>query len=117
MEEAIATYVHWCRMPALATRATLLSTSWLRAKGQHGEAARQLLRMSGEDSDLRSALLLEQAAYCFLAGTPMQLPRKYAFHAVLAGHRYGKAGQRRHSLRLYKQALQVKYLSIVIINN
>lgn len=69
-----------------------------------GEAAHQLIRMTSEDSDLRSALLLEQAAYCFLQS---KMIRKYAFHMVLAGHRYSKAAQRKHSLRCYKQAFQV----------
>lgn len=45
-----------------------------------------------QDSDLRSALLLEQAAHCFIH---MRIPmvRKFAFHMILAGHRYSKAGQ------------------------
>ena len=45
-----------------------------------------------QDSDLRSALLLEQAAHCFIN---MQAPmvRKFSFHMILAGHRFGKAGQ------------------------
>lgn len=45
-----------------------------------------------QDSDLRSALLLEQAAHCFLK---MHVPmvRKFAFHMILAGHRFSKAGQ------------------------
>jgi len=60
--------------------------------------------MTSEDSDLRSALLLEQAAYCFIGPKMM---RKYAFHAVLAGHRFSKAGQKKHSLRCYQQAYQV----------
>ena len=45
-----------------------------------------------QESDLRSALLLEQAAHCFIKmRTPMI--RKYAFHMILAGHRYNKAWQ------------------------
>lgn len=111
MEEAIVTYLNHCRQPALATRATLLSTECLRQSRQHSEAAKQLIRMTSEDSDLRSALLLEQAAYSFLATSVMSasqpLYRKYAFHIVLAGHRFGKAGQRRHAFRCYKQAHQV----------
>jgi len=71
-----------------------------------GESAKQLIRMTSEDSDLRSALLLEQASYCFLHSQP-PLFRKYAFHSVLAGHRYSKSGQRKHAFRCYKQAYQV----------
>lgn len=104
MDDAILTYLNSCKMPQFATRATLLSAECLKGRGLYGEAAKQLIRMTSEDSDLRSALLLEQAAYCFIGPKMM---RKYAFHAVLAGHRFSKAGQRRHSLRCYQQAYQV----------
>lgn len=62
--------------------------------------------MTSGDSDLPSALLLEQASYMFLQPQPPQ-HRKYAFHIVLAGHRYSKCGQRKHAFRCYKQAYQV----------
>lgn len=104
MDDAILTYTNSCKMPQFATRATLLSAECLKGRGLYGEAAKQLIRMTSEDSDLRSALLLEQAAYCFIGPKMM---RKYAFHAVLAGHRFSKAGQRKHSLRCYQQAYQV----------
>lgn len=106
MEEAINTYLNICKMPQFATRATLLSAECLKAALLYGEAAKQLTRMTSEDSDLRSALLLEQAAYCFLLSQPA-FSRKYAFHSVLAGHRYSKASQRKHAFRMYKQAEQV----------
>ncbi|GAB1868073.1 Protein TRS85-like protein [Camponotus japonicus] len=106
MDDAILTYTNSCKMPQFATRATLLSAECLKGRGLYGEAAKQLIRMTSEDSDLRSALLLEQAAYCFIGPKMM---RKYAFHAVLAGHRFSKAGQRKHSLRCYQQAYQVYY--------
>lgn len=98
-------------MPQFATRATLLSTECLKGRSLYGEAAKQFIRMTSEDSDLRSALLLEQASYCFLKATRPRMMRKYAFHIVLAGHRFSKAGQRKHSLRCYKQAYQVNRLS------
>lgn len=104
MDDAILTYSNSCKMPQFATRATLLSAECLKGRNLHGEAAKQLIRMTSEDSDLRSALLLEQAAYCFISPKMMH---KYAFHAVLAGHRFSKAGQRKHSLRCYQQAYQV----------
>ncbi|KAG7202767.1 hypothetical protein KM043_009936 [Ampulex compressa] len=106
MDDAILTYSNSCKKPQFATRATLLSAECLKGRGLYGEAAKQLIRMTSEDSDLRSALLLEQAAYCFIGPKMM---RKYAFHAVLAGHRFSKAGQRKHSLRCYQQAYQVYY--------
>lgn len=99
-------------MPQFATRATLLSSEYLKSKQQYIEAAKQLIRMTSEDSDLRSALLLEKAAYCFLSSLKPRMIRKYAFHIVLAGHRYSKSGQKRHSLRCYKQAYQVRNFSI-----
>lgn len=108
MEEAIVTYLNSCKMPQFATRATLLSTLFLKDRQMYGEAAKQLIRMTSEDSDLRSALLLEQASYCFLYSTKPSMFRKYAFHMVLAGHRFSKAGQKKHALRCYKQAFQVK---------
>lgn len=104
MDDAIQVYLTHCKMPQFATRATLLSAECLKGRGLYGEAAKQLIRMTSEDSDLRSALLLEQAAYCFVS---QKMLRKYAFHVVLAGHRYSKSGQRKHSLRCYQQAYQV----------
>lgn len=92
------------RLPQFATRATLLGSECLKEKSLYGEAALQLIRMTSEESHLRSALLLEQASYCFLKSN---MVRKYAFHMVLAGHRYSKAAQKKHSLRSYKQAYQV----------
>lgn len=117
MEESINTYLNTCKLPQFATRATILSVECLKSRQLHGQAAHQLNRMTSEESDLRSALLLEQAAYCFLDGATGAstadsssntcLVRKYAFHMVLAGHRYSKATQRRHSLRCYMQAQEM----------
>ncbi|XP_044765765.1 trafficking protein particle complex subunit 8 [Coccinella septempunctata] len=104
LEESITTYLNTCKLPQFATRATLLGSECLKNKLLYGEAALQLIRMTSEESHLRSALLLEQASYCFLKS---KMVRKYAFHMVLAGHRYSKAAQKKHSLRSYKQAYQV----------
>ncbi|CAG9759362.1 unnamed protein product [Ceutorhynchus assimilis] len=104
MEEGITTYLVTCKLPQFATRATILSFECLKFKQLYGETAHQLIRMTSEDSDLRSALLLEQASYCFLQSNMF---RKYAFHMVLAGHRFFKAAQKKHSLRCYKQAYQI----------
>lgn len=96
-------------MVQYAVRATLLSVLCLGSASLHGEAAKQLIRMTSEDSDLRSAMLLEQASLCFLSGPGSKaMCRKYAFHMVLAGHRFSKAGQKKHALRCYKQAYQVR---------
>ncbi|XP_030756187.1 trafficking protein particle complex subunit 8 [Sitophilus oryzae] len=104
MEESITTYLNPCKMTQFATRATILSSECLKHEQLYGEAAHQLIRMTSEDSDLRSALLLEQASYCFMLSSML---RKYAFHMVLAGHRFSKAAQKKHSLRCYKQAYQI----------
>lgn len=106
MEEAIVTYLNYCRMPQFATRATLLSLECLKASNMYSEACRQLTRMTSEDSDLRSALLLEQAAFCYIS-SPLPYYRKFAFHMVLAAHRYQRAGQRKHSYRAHKLAYEV----------
>lgn len=106
MEEAITTYLTVCRLPQFATRATVMSIECLKAAQLYCDAAKQLTRMTSEDADLRSALLLEQAAYFYLYAQPPYY-RKYAFHSVLSGHRYTKSGQRKHAFRMYKQAEQV----------
>ncbi|XP_065215797.1 trafficking protein particle complex subunit 8 [Planococcus citri] len=106
-EDSVVIYLNTCRMPQFATRLTLCVTECLKDLGMYGEAAGRLLSMTSEDSDLRSALLLEEASYCFIKSKKPYMPRKYAFHLVLAGHRFAKAGQRRHSLRCYRQAYQV----------
>uniref|UniRef100_A0A3Q3WQF8 Uncharacterized protein n=1 Tax=Mola mola TaxID=94237 RepID=A0A3Q3WQF8_MOLML len=106
MDTAIQTYRDTCKNMVLAERCALLSTEILKSQGKYSEAATLLIKMTSEDSDLRSALLLEQAAHCFInMRNPMV--RKFAFHMILAGHRFSKAGQRRHALRCYCQAMQV----------
>ncbi|XP_006150631.1 trafficking protein particle complex subunit 8 isoform X2 [Tupaia chinensis] len=106
MDTAIQTYRDICKNMVLAERCVLLSAEILKSQSKYSEAAALLIRLTSEDSDLRSALLLEQAAHCFInMKTPMV--RKYAFHMILAGHRFSKAGQKRHALRCYCQAMQV----------
>ena len=105
------------------------------------EAATIYIRMTNETKELRSSLLLEQAAYCHLLANPPSV-RKYAFFIVLSAYRYikitqfssfvnnnnnfyrfSKAGQKRHSSRTYKQGFQacftvicfVNYLSIILL--
>ncbi|KAM7012962.1 LOW QUALITY PROTEIN: trafficking protein particle complex subunit 8 [Tautogolabrus adspersus] len=106
MDTAIQTYRDVCKNMVLAERCALLSAEILKSQGKYSEAATLLIKMTSEDSDLRSALLLEQAAHCFIN---MRVPmvRKFAFHMILAGHRFSKAGQKRHALRCYCQAMQV----------
>ncbi|KAM9849168.1 trafficking protein particle complex subunit 8 isoform 2-T2 [Aulostomus maculatus] len=106
MDTAIQTYRDVCKNMVLAERCALLSAEILKSQGKYSEAATLLIKMTSEDSDLRSALLLEQAAHCFINMRNRML-RKFAFHMILAGHRFSKAGQRRHALRCYCQAMQV----------
>ncbi|MFT7809625.1 trafficking protein particle complex subunit 8 isoform X3 [Arapaima gigas] len=106
MDTAIQTYRDVCKNMVLAERCALLSAEILKSQAKYSEAATLLIKMTSEDSDLRSALLLEQAAHCFInMRSPMV--RKFAFHVILAGHRFSKAGQKRHALRCYCQAMQV----------
>uniref|UniRef100_UPI00358F5108 trafficking protein particle complex subunit 8 isoform X2 n=1 Tax=Myxine glutinosa TaxID=7769 RepID=UPI00358F5108 len=106
MENAALIYRDSCRNAPLAERCTLLSLDVLKSHGQFSDAAAALIRFTSEDSDLQAALFLEQAAHCFVC-MRNPLARKFAFHMILAGHRYLKASQRKHSLRCYMQALQV----------
>lgn len=106
MENAYNIYSDICKNDFLSLRCTLLHTACLQTKGLFSEAAFYFVKMTDEIDDLRSALLLEQAAHCYLK-MKLPLPRKFAFHAILAGHRFGKCLQRRHALRCYSQALQI----------
>ncbi|CAB1324026.1 unnamed protein product, partial [Coregonus sp. 'balchen'] len=106
MDTAIQTYRDVCKNKVLAERCALLSAEVLKSQAKYSDAATLLIKMTSEDSDLCSALLLEQAAHCFInMRNPMV--RKFAFHMILAGHRFSKAGQKRHALRCYCQAMQV----------
>ena len=99
-------YLTLCQAPEFAVRATLFDGLCLKQQGLFTEAATSYIRspphtrvtsvephpiynsrMTNELSDLRSAMLLEQAAYCFLLASPASV-RKYGFHIVLAGYRY-----------------------------
>ena len=73
------------------------------------------VRIVHEAKDLRSALLLEQAAYCYLMCTPVMV-RKYAFHIILSGYRFSKSGQKKHSSRSYRQGFQVKTTRISLFD-
>lgn len=91
-ELAVQLYLGRCRSPYQATRTTLIYYELLKAHRMWKDVPTALVRMTGEDSDLRSALFLEQAAHCFLRA-PRAMVRKYGFHAVMAAHRYAKANQ------------------------
>ncbi|CAG8595408.1 16304_t:CDS:10, partial [Acaulospora morrowiae] len=105
-EHAVNAYYNRSKSPFYATRATILYYELLKFRNSYKEAPPALVRLTGEDSDLRSGLFLEQAAHAFLR-CPRPMVRKYAFHLVMAGHRYGKCNQRKHAYRCYLAALKV----------
>ena len=94
------------QMLRFATRCMLLMAAMWRAQGLFREATVPLMRASYEETPLRAALLLEQAALCYLQASPPLL-RKFAFYMVLAGHRYNHAGQRWHAVRAYAAVLAI----------
>lgn len=132
MEQAITTYIDLCRSVNLATRATILASELLCQLHRYNDAANLYIRMTGDDSDLRSALFLEQASKCYLLMSP-KLPltrssasqtllnaieksftddrvsalgsryRKAAFHYILAGHRYNRCGLKHFALFCYRR--------------
>ncbi|PIK33821.1 putative trafficking protein particle complex subunit 8 [Apostichopus japonicus] len=98
MEHASHYYADVCKKINFASRNVMLYAEILKAKKMYNEAAMDFIKMTGEDSDLRSALFLEQASLCFIA-LPKPKVRKYAFHMILAGHRFSKASQVRLLIR------------------
>ena len=95
--------------PRHASKAALLQLDLLKrppTKGSKADALRAGLRdaatglvaQSTHETHLVAALLLEQAALCFRSMRPA-LPRKFAFHLILAGFRFIQCGQRRHAVR------------------
>ncbi|CAG8459139.1 6976_t:CDS:10 [Ambispora leptoticha] len=105
-EQSVNAFYNRVKSPFFATKATILYYEMLKHRKMYKDAPIALVRMSGEDSDLRSALFLEQAAHAFLR-YPRPMVRKYAFHLVMAGHRYGKCNQREHAYRCYLSASHV----------
>ena len=61
---------------------------------------------AGEESHLRSAVLLEQVAMCLLR---MHNPRRRraAFQLILASNRYSMCGQRKHTVRCLLHAWKI----------
>lgn len=94
IDEAIQLLLNTCKNTYFATRCALLSTEALKTINQFYKAAFQFISLASDDSDMRSALFLEQAAQCYLAiQNPQPSIRKYAFFMSIAGYRFNKAGQ------------------------
>ncbi|KAK6942524.1 TRAPP III complex, Trs85, partial [Dillenia turbinata] len=67
----------------------------------------KLLQQSGFLKDaLHSAVMLEQASYCYLFSKPPML-RKYGFHLVLSGDYYKQSDQIKHAICTYRSAFSV----------
>ncbi|KAH1195455.1 Trafficking protein particle complex subunit 8 [Glycine max] len=106
MENAFNTYLKLGSLGQLnATRCGLWWIEMLKARDQYKEAATVYFRICGEDI-LHSAVMLEQASYCYLLSKPSML-RKYGFHLVLSGEQYKKCDQIKHAIRTYRSALSV----------
>ncbi|PKI35306.1 hypothetical protein CRG98_044320, partial [Punica granatum] len=106
MENAFNTYLK--NVPAGHQNATRCGLWWiemLKARDQYKEAASVYFHISGEES-LHSAVMLEQASYCYLYSKPPML-RKYGFHLVLSGNQYKKCDQIKHAIRTYQRAISV----------
>ncbi|XP_045795851.1 trafficking protein particle complex subunit 8 [Trifolium pratense] len=88
-----------------ATRCGLWWIEMLKARDLFKEAATVYFRICGEDI-LHSAVMLEQASYCYLLSKP-SMSRKYGFHLVLSGEQYKKCDQIKHAIRTYRSALSV----------
>lgn len=70
------------RMTDAAMKCALICCECLTHMENYPEAAAIFIKMTTEDCDLKSALMLEQAAHSFLN---VNYIRKYALHCVLAG--------------------------------
>ncbi|KAG0226837.1 Trafficking protein particle complex 8 [Actinomortierella wolfii] len=107
LESAVNSYIHKARSPLYACRATVLYYELLKQKRMYKELPVSLTRMTAEASDLSNGILLEQAAFCYLKSSLRPQIRKFAFHMVMAGHRFYKAGQIEHAYRCYRTASDV----------
>ena len=105
IDDSIQMFLNVCKNSYFATRTVLLSTEALRANSMFLKAAYQFISLSNDESDIRSALFLEQAALCYLA-MPQPLIRKYAFFMSIAGFRYSKAGQVMYTY-IYRKRLHI----------
>ena len=91
----------------LVTRATLLLVDCCRILGSSfmRVAAETLVKSSSAETQLCSALMLQDAAFCYLHAKPLSFNRKCTFHLVLAGHLFHKCGQRQHAVYCYLSAI------------
>ena len=91
IDNAIRCYLD-CKVPLYATRSSMFFTELFKDYRLYREIGYHLIKVGADLGDIACALFLEQAAIAFLQTSP-PLPRKYAFHVILAGHRYHKSNQ------------------------
>ncbi|OMO68610.1 Tetratricopeptide-like helical [Corchorus olitorius] len=106
MENAFNTYIKLG--PAGQQNAIRCGLWWvemLKTRDQVKEAATVYFRICSEDP-LHSAVMLEQASFCYLLSKPPML-HKYGFHLVLSGDHYKKCDQIKHAIRTYRNAVSV----------
>ncbi|OON18270.1 hypothetical protein X801_05878 [Opisthorchis viverrini] len=103
VDSAVTIYLQSCQAAELALRATLLNAEALCSRGLYAECAMSLFRLTSEDDDLTSGLMIEQAAHCVLH-LRRPLLRKFAFRMALAAHRYNRAKQAHLAIRSYRLA-------------
>lgn len=89
-----------------ATRSAIIGAGFLSSISRYTDASWILMKSHFQEEDLRAALLLEEAANLLLLATPPRL-RKYAFHLVLAGLRYSKAGALTLASYSYRDVLSI----------
>ncbi|XP_020095709.1 trafficking protein particle complex subunit 8 isoform X1 [Ananas comosus] len=107
MENAFSTYLRvGSSGQRYASRCGLWWAEMLKARAQYREASGVYFRISIEEPSLHAAVMLEQAAGCYLLSKPPLL-RKYGFHLILAGNRYYISDQIKHAIRAYRNALFV----------
>ncbi|KAI9205332.1 ER-golgi trafficking TRAPP I complex 85 kDa subunit-domain-containing protein [Polychytrium aggregatum] len=95
------------KTPIYAARATMMVYEGLKDRSGHADAAKLLIKMTGEESDIRSGLFYEQAAHCHIRVAQGPMIRKYAFYLILAGQRFSKCSLRQHAYRCYTNASHV----------
>ncbi|RKO97642.1 hypothetical protein CXG81DRAFT_26715 [Caulochytrium protostelioides] len=90
LEQSISLWVQ-AKSDYYALRTTVLASHLFMGARQWRQVPPLLLRAMAEDDDLLSAVLIEEAARCFLRAGQL---RKFSFHIVLAGHRYSSGTSR-----------------------
>ena len=115
LELALSSFMR-ARNQASVVRTALLFALMLKGREEWKAAASILLGANNQEADnLTAAMLLEEAAACFVGAG---MPRKASFHMLLAGHRHGLVASKggvgdardafiAHALRCYRAALAV----------